>query len=178
MGLAVPKLWANMDIDLGDQGKPTPLSSAAVKTDASSITPVTTAIPTESIQREPATPTPSSPTEAAPIETPTPRTEMIQGVLKAKDIYQAGIKCYHEKDYEKAIAYLKKAVSYEDPYTPRYIIAEAYATLGVIYQFYFPVEGNLKIAAENYKKALRYEPTNPTALKYLYKLKKMKSASE
>jgi tetratricopeptide (TPR) repeat protein len=124
------------------------------------------------IKEEKAVNTPSRSSRATqePAETPTP-IQVIQGVLKAKDIYKAGIKCYQEKEYEKAIAYLQKAVAYDDPYTPKYVIAEAYATLGVIYQFYFPVEGNLKIAADNYKKALRYEPTNPTALKYLRKLK-------
>lgn len=68
--------------------------------------------------------------------------------------------------------FLKEAVNFEDATTPKYIYAEAYATLGVIYQFYYPIKGHIKKAITYYKAALRCEKNNHTAKKYLRKLRR------
>lgn len=185
---AFQKAFGDIEIDLGDSksapapsklASPTPapisMSNTSQTVPPSTKTPmIGAAMRGENTPTNQGTPNSiySSPAgNGQPSITPTPVVQVIQGVLKAKDIYEAGIKAYKEKDYDTAIRYLKNAVIKSDPYTPKYIYAEAYATLGVIYQFYFPVEGHLQTAREYYKHALRYESTNPTALKYLKKLK-------
>lgn len=107
-----------------------------------------------------------------PVETPTPIMKIIQGSENAKIIYEAGIKYYKQKDYESAMRYLKEAVHFKDATTPKYIYAEAYATLGVIYQFYYPIKGHIKKAITCYKAALGFEKNNRTAKKYLRKLRR------
>ena len=90
--------------------------------------------------------------------------QVVHGVLKMKDIYEAGINAYKEKDYNQAIKYLKQAVTKKDKYTPKYYYAEAYAMLGVIYQFHII---HYKTAYNYYKQALKYEHNNSTAKKHL-----------
>jgi len=89
---------------------------------------------------------------------------VVHGVLKMRDVYQAGIKSYQEKDYDQAIRYLKEAVKRKDPYTPKFYYAEAYATLGIIYQFHII---HYDKAYDYYKSALVYEKNNRTAKKHL-----------
>lgn len=89
------------------------------------------------------------------------------GTLKMRNWYDAGIKAYKLKEYDKAIQYLEKAVTIQDPYTKDYYYAEAHAMLGVIYQFY--VIRTAK-ACEHYKEALRIDPKTRTALKYRWKV--------
>lgn len=97
-------------------------------------------------------------------EAETTQVKEVHGVLKMKDIYEAGIKSYKEKDYDQAIRYLKQAVDKKDKYTPKFYYAEAHAMLGVIYQFRII---RLKDARYHYQQALKYEPGNRTAKKHL-----------
>lgn len=92
---------------------------------------------------------------------------MVQGVFKMKDLYQSGVEAYRAKDYEKAIRYLKCAVSFEDPYTSRYYYAEAHCLLGVIYQFFYPVTDHISLAKMQYEAALRIDPQTRIAKKHL-----------
>lgn len=89
-----------------------------------------------------------------------------------RDVYEAGMKAYGGKNYEKAIRYLKKSLTMHDRYTRRFYYAEANAMLGVIYQFYFPVEGHYHIAYDYYNEALKYERRNPTALRHLKEVRR------
>lgn len=166
-GFGVQKASAEMEIDMGDQNTAAAPAPTATPIPAQ---PTNTPVPKPTAQPTAAPAAQTAMTE--PTDTPTPAPLIIHGQLKAKDIYDAGIKHYKEKDYEGAISYLKQAIKHKDPYTPKYIYAEAYATLGVIYQFYFPVHNHLTFAAIYYKDALKYEPNNPTARKYLKKLRK------
>jgi tetratricopeptide (TPR) repeat protein len=175
----VQKAAGEVEIDMGDQGStasnsaPAPTATPVpqtVNTPVASSQPSNTPIPTV-VAREQSAPASQTAMEE-PTDTPTPAVEVVQGRLKAKDIYEAGIKNYKAKEYETAIRYLKKAVNYKDPYTPKYIYAEAYATLGVIYQFYYPITGHITKAITYYKAALRCEKNNRTAKKYLRKLRR------
>ncbi len=177
-GFCVQKAMADMEIDMGDQNSTTSSSAAPTATPASQPVQTPMAAPSSMSTPVPTATTLAVSTPAAesvkdePADTPTPAIKMVEGELKSKDIYEAGIKYYQAKDYETAIRYLKKAVTYKDPYTPPYIFAEAYATLGVIYEFYYPEQNHLKFAVIYYKDALKYEPSNHTARKYLKKLSK------
>lgn len=101
-------------------------------------------------------------------------TALTHGVLKMKDVYEAGVNAYKDQDYDRAIRYWKKAVEMTDPYTEKFYYAEAYAMLGVIYQFHIIHYG---VAYRYYKEALRYEPHNETArrhIKQVYKYRNRK----
>lgn len=164
-GFMVQKAAGEVEIDMGDQGSPAP-TATPMPTD----TPVAAPAPTATVQAAPASQT----AMAEPTDTPTPIIQEVEGSLHAKGIYDEGIKYYHEKDYDTAIRYLKEAVNYRDKdrHTPKYIYAEAYATLGVIYEFYYPIHGHIKQAIAYYHDALKYERNNHTARKYLRKLQK------
>lgn len=149
---------AEVEIDLDSLGQPTPQASQH---------------PKDKAQAAPS-PAPSSPKEVqswhpepTATDTPEAKVETISGRLRMKDIYEAGIKSYKEKDYDQAIRYLKRAVLKKDDDTPRYYFAEAYATLGVIYQFRII---DHKKAAAYYRQALKYEAGNRTAKKHLKEL--------
>jgi len=106
-------------------------------------------------------------------EEPTPTPYNIQGKLKVKDVYEAGIKAYKEKDYDQAIRYLNRAIHLpRDAYTPKYIIAEAYAMLGVIYQYRVISYGK---AYHCYKSALWLDPENKTAKKHIRQVDKYRN---
>jgi tetratricopeptide (TPR) repeat protein len=120
-------------------------------------TPKPTALPTQPVKSEPA----QAATEA-PAQSPTPL--MTQGILKMRDIYEAGIQNYKEGDYATAITYLKRALDKQDAYTPKYYYAEANAMLGVIYQFRLI---DKKLALQYYKAALAIDPSTATARKHI-----------
>jgi tetratricopeptide (TPR) repeat protein len=107
---------------------------------------------------------------------PTPTPYIVQGTYKVKYVYEAGIKAYKEKDYDMAIRYLNKAInSPRDAYTPKYIIAEAYAMLGVIYQYRVIHYGK---AYHCYKSALWLEPGNKTAKKHIKQVYKYRNRKD
>lgn len=115
-------------------------------------------------------------TEATAKEKPAlevaPLAVQAHGILKMRDVYEAGMKAYAGKDYEAAIRYLKESLTIHDPYTRKFYYAEANAMLGVIYQFYFPVQGHYHLAYGYYKSALKFERGNPTALRHLKEVRK------
>ncbi len=105
-------------------------------------------------------------------ETPQPETTLtpvivVHGVLKMKDVYQAGIRAFKEKDFEKAERYLSRAIEMKDPYTAKYYYAEANAMLGLIYQKYLQIPEHRNLARQHYLEALRLDPTTDTARRYL-----------
>jgi len=140
-------------------GLPTPVPTA-------SSVPNTTATPTPTgtpVSSDFATPvTSQSPT---PVLVPTPN--IVKGELKMKDFYAVGMKAYKAKDYEKSIRFLKQALDFHDPYTPKYYYAESNAMLGVIYQFFFKVPGHAALARDYYKAALKIDPTTQSAKLHL-----------
>ncbi len=157
---------ADTEIDLSNLGGPTPATTevpTAVPTEASTIVgtlPSVTPTPVSSqIEMEDNT---LPATQAAP--QPTPTVFEVHGVLKMKDVYDAGKKAYQEQDYEQAIRYWNKAVTMKDPYTPKYFYAEAYAMLGIIYQYHIIHYGR---AYRCYRAALTYERRNQTARNHI-----------
>jgi len=165
---------AEEEIDLGDSGSQTTTAQSPT-TQAPVMAPTNTPIPEQDSQAEP-TPTSVPEQDYEPVPTKVPETHLAHGVLKMKDIYEAGIKYYKKKDYEKAIRYLKRAVKYkQDRFTPKYYFAEAYATLGLTYEFYYPVPKHKKIAYWYYASALKYEKNNKTALKHIREVRKYKN---
>jgi tetratricopeptide (TPR) repeat protein len=107
--------------------------------------------------------TPSS-TQQEPTPEMTPTPVIGQGILKMKDVYQAGIAHYKRQDFTKAIRYLKQSLLIHDPYTPTFYYAEANAMLGVIYQFHIIDKG---LAWEYYREALKIDPKTATARRHI-----------
>jgi hypothetical protein len=138
-----------------------------------SVAPAPTATPaSQSIQIEDNT---QPGTQVAPTPTAAAATTEINGQFQMKYMYEAGIKYYNEKDYGTAIRYLTNALKItDDPYTPKYIYAEANAMLGIIYQYHII---HRSLAYWHYKAALKYEPGNKTArrhIKQVYKYRNRK----
>lgn len=161
---AVPYSFGEQEIDLGDTNVSAPATTSPSK-------PVATPTPaSQEIEMEDNT---QAVTEGAPV--PTPTVVEIHGVLKMKDVYEAGISAYKGQEYDRAIRYLNKAVEMKnDPYTPKFYYAEAYATLGVIYQYHIIHYGR---AYRCYAEALKYERGNATArrhIKQVYKYRRRK----
>jgi hypothetical protein len=165
------RTFADTEIDLGDlAAQPTP---TAVQKLIPATAPALVATPTpasEEIQMEDNA---QPETQTAP--GPTPTVFEVQGREKMKDMYEAGIKYYKEQDYDSACRYLINALKMKnDPYTPKYIYAEANAMLGIIYQYRIIHLGR---AYWYYKAALHYEPHNLTArrhIKQVYKYRNRK----
>lgn len=163
--------FGDTEIDLGDSGSSAPATAAAP-------TPVPTVVSASA-----ATPTPAGQeiemeddngSQAQPAPTPTQAVLEVHGVLKMKDVYEAGVSAYNDKDYLRAIRYWTKAVRMSDPYTPRFYYAEAYSMLGVIYQYHII---HYDRAYRCYQEALKYERRNPTArrhIKQVYKYRHRK----
>jgi tetratricopeptide (TPR) repeat protein len=185
-GFGLQKASAEVEIDMADLNGPAPTATSipmpvATPTPIPAAAPLPTATvmmsgalapkPTATVQEESA-PASETAMEEEPTDTPTPAVKLFQGSMHAKYFYEAGIKHYKEKDYVTAITYLKKTVNFADPYMPKYKYSEAYSTLGLIYEFYYPEKGHAKKAVIYYKAALRCDPNNRTARKYLKKLTK------
>lgn len=166
LALGVTRAFAEVEISLDDekpaQATPTPAAAKAMAQPVAKPAPSNpqTETTTEVAVEEEGTADGSVTME----ETEPAKTTVVHGVLKMKDIYEAGIKSYKEKDYDQAIRYLKQAVDKKDKYTPKFYYAEAHAMLGVIYQFHII---RLKDARYHYQLALKYEPANRTAKKHL-----------
>jgi hypothetical protein len=86
--------------------------------------------------------------------------------------YKKGMEANESKDYAQAIKYLKKAVALKDPAIKDYFYAEAYATLGSIYQNHRIADEHLDQARKYYLKALAIDPDTETAKKGLKQLNK------
>ena len=160
-------ILADVEIDLDDLSKPTPVPTVKSVPTPKTILPQPTIVtapvrqPTVFLQPAP------SPVVGGKVEAPAepaPTAVVVSGILKMKDIYNAGIKAYKDMDYDQAIRYLTEAVKKNDPYTPKFYYAEAYATLGVIYQFHII---HFDKAYEYYRLALKYEKNNRTAKKHI-----------
>jgi tetratricopeptide (TPR) repeat protein len=172
----VSKSFSDTEIDLDDtsQPAPTPATSQTGLSNSASMptvtpVPIASPIPTTTVKVLWPTPTPTEEVndEATPIE--------VHGVLKMKDIYEAGIKAYQEQDYDKAIRYLKKSLETEDSYSPKFYYAEANAMLGIIYQFHIV---HYKWAYQYYQAALKYEKNNPTARKHIKQVAQYKDQED
>ncbi len=159
------KALADVEFDMNDlSAQPSPTPAAVQPTSQPVIppsNPVATATPVPTVAPASGDSGEETNIEAGDSE-PTPVVG--QGVVKARDYYDAGIKYYKERDYDQAIVFLRKAVAKQDPYTPKYIYAEANAMLGVIYQFHIIHYGR---AYRYYQAALKYEADNPTARRHL-----------
>jgi tetratricopeptide (TPR) repeat protein len=172
----VSKSFSDTEIDLDDTSPaaPTPGNS---QEGYSNSAPVPTATPIPMASPLPTTivkvlwPTATPTEEAGAVDTPIE----VHGVLKMKDIYEAGIKAYQDQDYDKAIRYLKKSLETEDPYSPKFYYAEANAMLGVIYQFHII---HFKLAYQYYQAALKYEKNNPTARKHIKQVAQYKDQED
>jgi tetratricopeptide (TPR) repeat protein len=99
----------------------------------------------------------------------------VHGLFKAKEAYEAGMKAYGEMDYDRAIKYLKLALDRHDGYTKSYILAEANAMLGVIYQFHII---HLGTAYAYYKDALAVDPDTKTAKKHIREVYKYRNRKD
>ncbi len=172
--MGTSKVLAEVEIDLDEASKPTPMVKLTpTPSNASHKLPTETPTPLQGIVNTPTpeiTVTPAPEKEDVEVEEgSTPKDEIVHGVLKMKDVYEAGINSYKEKDYDQAIRYFTKAVSMEDKYSPKFYYAEAYAMMGVIYQFRII---RYQTAYDYYKKALKYEPRNKTARKHIKEVAK------
>ncbi len=185
-GLGLQKAFAEVEIDMSDLNNPAPTATSipmpvATPTPMPAAAPLPTATmimsgglapkPTATVQTQSA-PASETAMEAEPTDTPTPAVKYFHGSVHAREFYDAGIKRYKQKDYETAITYLKKTINFSDPTMPKYKYSEAYSTLGLIYEFYYPEKGHNKKAVIYYRAALRCDPANRTARKYLKKLTK------
>jgi tetratricopeptide (TPR) repeat protein len=81
--------------------------------------------------------------------------------------YQKGIAEYQIGQNKASAEDLFKAVSLADPSVPSSYYAQAYAVLGLLYQYHAKFEGHLNIAAKFYKAALQKDSSNAIALKHL-----------
>lgn len=154
------KSFADTEINLDDTN-PTPTAVPSVPTPTPiPVAPAATPTPpTQEIQLEGGN---QPATQAAP--QPTSTVFEVQGRFKMKEMYEAGAKYYKEQDYEMAIRYWKQAVQMDDPYTPKFYYAEAYAMMGIIYQYHIIKYSK---AYDCYRKARVYEPGNETARKHI-----------
>ena len=167
-----PPYLGAVEIDLEDNTTAAP--TAAPKPPAPTPTPLPAATPTPAAQTILLEDNTQPETQVAP--EPTPTMVEIHGVLKMRDVYEAGIKSYNEQDYDQSIRYLTKAVQMkDDPYTQKFYYAEAYAMLGIIYQFHIIHLGR---AYRYYKAALHYEPGNRTARKHIKEVYKYRNRKD
>jgi hypothetical protein len=117
---------------------------------------LTTETPTPEIVID-AEPTPDS-TETSPI------------VSKMKKYYHLGVSAFLKRNYKASIADLNLCLTIKDPAVPSFYYAEAYSTLGVIYEFHRTSPGHLDLARKYYRRALKIDPDTAAAKKYLPKL--------
>ncbi len=168
MGGKDSKVFGDTEINLDDALQPTSTpvvskSSSAKPAAMPTAIPTAAPVPTAVIQVMQAAPTPTEAVEddSTPV--------IVHGVLKMKDVYEAGIKAYKEQDYDKAIRYLKKSLEMDDPYSAKFYFAEANAMLGVIYQFHII---HYSWAYRYYQAALKYEKKNRTARRHIKEVAK------
>ncbi len=84
--------------------------------------------------------------------------------------YKRGIQAYHEKSYSKSIECLLKSTRMKDSSVPSYYRAEAYAMVGLMYEFNLLQAAK---AAKYYRLALKIDPLTGTARKYIGSVRMM-----
>jgi hypothetical protein len=84
-----------------------------------------------------------------------------------KDHFRVGMKFFMKDQYDAAIPDLIAATMIVDPYTWNYWYAEAYATLGVIYEFHSKDPNFKKMAYQYYSLALKRDPKTKSANYYI-----------
>jgi tetratricopeptide (TPR) repeat protein len=85
--------------------------------------------------------------------------------------YRRGMKAFAAHKYKTASINLKKALLFKEKVVLFYYYAEAYSTLGVIYQFHSKSKNHNKIALKYYRLALDIDPDTKAAKMYYKKLK-------
>jgi tetratricopeptide (TPR) repeat protein len=95
------------------------------------------------------------------------RYEIDASNTKTEKKYWDGMELYGKGKYDDAMDTLKAVVHAHDRTTPSFFYAEAYKTLGFIYEFY---KGDQKLALECYKAALKIEPKDIVAQQSIDKL--------
>jgi len=86
---------------------------------------------------------------------------------KMKDHFRKGMKFFMKDQYDAAIPDLIASTMIVDPYTWNYWYAEAYATLGVIYEFHSKERNCEKMAYQYYLLALKRDPKTKSANYYI-----------
>jgi hypothetical protein len=86
---------------------------------------------------------------------------------KMKDHFRKGMKLFMKDQYDAAIPDLIASTMIVDPYTWDYWYAEAYATLGVIYEFHSKDPNCNKKAHQYYMLALKRDPKTKSANYYI-----------
>lgn len=86
---------------------------------------------------------------------------------KMKDHFRKGMKFFMKDQYDAAIPDLLASTMIVDPYTWNYWYAEAYATLGVIYEFHSKEQNCQKTAYQYYLLALKRDPKTKSANYYI-----------
>lgn len=89
-----------------------------------------------------------------------------------KGHYHRGMEFYRKRLYDKAVPELIASTMIVDPFTWNYWYAEAYATLGIIYEFHRKEPDHLDIARQYYSLALKRDPHTQSAKYFLEKMGK------
>ncbi len=149
--------------------KPTPTPQGSV---TSTPTATVTATPTATGSVTPFfTATATATVTVTPTPEPTLTTAQAKAVIsKMKKYYHQGVVALKNHYYKTAVKNFDVCVDIHESVVPSYYYAEAYASLGVIYQFHHPTPGHLDQARAYYKMALAIDPQTATAKKYLAKL--------
>jgi tetratricopeptide (TPR) repeat protein len=90
--------------------------------------------------------------------------------LSVKGAYKIGIAAYKAQNYERAVKYLKKAISLRSSQSDSDYVAEANSMLGVIYQYDVETPNSDALAHHYYEAALKIDPNNIAALTHLPQL--------
>jgi hypothetical protein len=88
-----------------------------------------------------------------------------------KDHFRKGMKFFMKDQYDAAIPDLIASTMIVDPYTWNYWYAEAYATLGVIYEFHSKEKNCQEMAYQYYLLALKRDPKTKSANYYIDRVK-------
>ena len=86
---------------------------------------------------------------------------------KMKDHFRKGMKLFLRDKWEAATPELIASTVIIDPYTWNYWYAEAYATLGIIYEFHNTDSNHNDLAYLFYKLALKHDPKTFSARYYI-----------
>ncbi|HVZ81851.1 MAG TPA: hypothetical protein VHE12_13775 [bacterium] len=109
-----------------------------------------------------------------PTATPIPviDNEPVSSVEESKKYYDIGMEAFLAGNHPVAMKALRKSLNLKEKHKHPYKYAEAYATLGVIYEFHaHKVKDHDRKALECYKKALAIDPRTKSARHYYPRLK-------
>ena len=151
----------------------TPAKPASSPVPTTVPTPMPTTAPTLAPTTEPTT----VPTTVTPVFSPTVVPRPPQGSSSTakkpeaaktlpegmRDLYERGVEAFKARKNEAAIGYLTKAVAVKDPKVKDFYYAEAYSTLGLIYQYRIKTVGHRETARKYYRKALAIDPSTASA---------------